>query len=61
LEVECARVSGECLEQIVKFLKKNIEDPLNEIPHPLPADSFREVRIYTRMPTMEPFSFFYFV
>ena len=42
--IEMQRVSSSTLEKIVDFLKHHDEEPINEIPHPLPADTFEQVR-----------------
>ena len=42
--INMPRVKGACLKKIVEFLIHHSEDPMKEIPHPLPADTFSEVR-----------------
>ena len=42
--MELKRVCSATLEKIVEFLKHHYEEPIDEIPHPLPANSFEEVR-----------------
>lgn len=41
-EVELVNVMGSCLEKVVEFLKHYNEEPMKEIPMPLPANSFNE-------------------
>jgi hypothetical protein len=42
--VDCLRVEGNCLEKVVEFLKHYEAEAMNEIPVPLPANTFEEVR-----------------
>jgi hypothetical protein len=41
--ISMTRISGRCLEKVVAFLKHHHKEPLVEIAHPLPADSFDQV------------------
>lgn len=44
IEVNILRVSSDCLEKVVEFMKHHQEEPMKEIPTPLGGSSFAEVR-----------------
>ena len=43
-DVTLLRVTGTCLEKVVEFLKHHDEEPMKEIPTPLPGNTLEEVR-----------------
>ena len=49
--IEILRVSSDCLEKVVEFLKHYKEENMKEIPTPLGGSSFNEVRAKTRVCT----------
>jgi hypothetical protein len=46
--IEIPRVSGACLGMVVEFLKHHAIEPVSEIPHPLPHDTFEQVRRFRK-------------
>lgn len=41
--IKMIRVNSPCLKKVVEFLMHHSEDPMHEIAHPLPADTFEQV------------------
>ena len=50
--IKMHRISSPCLKKVVEFLVHHSEDPMHEIRHPLPADSFNQVRRTLHLTTL---------